>query len=81
MTVVIHSLMKFKVERSSGKMKVMITYKSRYLKENQTKEYNAIKVSSDSHFVNITTEDDTYAYPHTHIVAMRITEENPLTSL
>ena len=50
----------------------MITYKSRYLKENQTKEYEAIKVSSDSHFVNITTEEDVFAYPHTHIVTMII---------
>lgn len=61
-------------------MKVTVSYKSEHTREIQTKEYKAIKVRTDSHFVNITDEyGELYAYPHCYIVSMRIdaqVEEN-----
>ena len=61
-------------------MKVTVSFKSRETREIQVREYNAIKINSDSHFVNITDKDgELYNYPHSLIVAMRVTakeEEN-----
>ena len=58
------------------KMKVFISYQSRYKHETLTSEYNAIKISTDSHFVNITAENgEVYGYPHSRIVIMRVENE------
>lgn len=57
-------------------MKVTVSFKSIETGERQVKEYNAIKINSDSHFVNITSEDgELYGYPHSCIVSMRVTAQ------
>ena len=55
-------------------MDVMISFKNLYSKEVKVHEYKSAKISLDSHFVNIHTEDDVYGYPISCIVSMKIEE-------
>ena len=54
-------------------MKVLVTFKTRYTGEIKTRYFNAVKVTTDTHFINITDDkDDLYSFQHSQITIMRI---------